>query len=167
MFPRIVHQDAGGTLGLWRWSVGYLVLTLEFICYAISACLLSCDQKYFFYEQRGHVFLISAAQEITFLIFFDTLGDQFLGVFRCLGTHFRVRGPIWMISGAIVRFSWKKWVHRPPPKGSILGLFSIFFLIVFLECSHFWIFMFLHARKVHFGSHFDSFLRALGFLKNS
>ena len=102
------------------------------ICLLCHLCLLAVlRSKVSFYEQRGHVFLISAAQEITFLIFFDTLGDQFLGVFRCLGTHFRVRGPIWMISGAIVRFSWKKWVHRPPPKGSILGLFSIFFFIVF------------------------------------
>ena len=54
----------------------------------------------------------------------------------------------------------------PPPKASILRLFAIFFLIVFFECSRFGIFELLDARRLHFNSHFDSFLRALGVLKN-
>ena len=101
-----------------------------------------------------------------FFAHFRGLGDQFSDVFRGPGTHFRVPGPIWTISGAIVRFLWKKWVHRPPPKASILRLFAIFFLIVFFECSRFGIFELLDARRLHFSSHFDSFLGALGVLKN-
>ena len=52
-----------------------------------------------------------------------------------------------------------------PPKDSILRLFAIF-LIVFFECSRFGGFEFWDARRLHFSSHFDSFLRALGVLKN-
>ena len=47
-----------------------------------------------------------------------------------------------------------------------MRLFAIFFLIVFFEFSRFGIFDLLDARRLHFSSHFDSFLRAPGVLKN-
>ena len=39
--------------------------------------------------------------------------------------------------------------------------------VFFFECSCFWIFVILSAQKLHCGSHFDSFLGALGLFKNS
>ena len=105
--------------------------------------------------------------EWSFFAHFRGLGDQFSDIFRGPGTHFRVPGPIRTISGANVRFLWKKWVHRPPPpKPRFWDFLRLFFLIVFFECSRFGIFELLDARRLHFSSHFDSFLGALCVLKN-
>ena len=98
--------------------------------------------------------LISEVWEINLLMFF---------VARAL--IFESRGPFGRFLEPLSDF-FAKIEFTDPPQSIDFELFAIFFLIVFFECSRFGIFELLDARRLHFSSHFDSFLGALGVLKN-
>ena len=100
--------------------------------------------------------LISEIQEINVLIFFEARAvilDSW--------------GPLGRFLEPLSDFL-KNREFTDSPKGVDFGTFCVFFVwSFFLECSRFWIFVFLDAQRLHFGFHFDSFLGALGVLRNS
>ena len=60
----------------------------------------------------------------------------------------------------------RKVRSRTPPKACIDTLFSDFFLIVFSSAALSVFFVILSAPRLHFSSHFDSLVGALGLWKN-
>ena len=64
-------------------------------------------------------------------------------------------------------FAQKKALEDPPPRCPWTHFLRSHELAVFFEYSGFWIFVLLTTQRLHFGFHFDSFLGALGSLKNS
>ena len=121
---------------------------------------LACFDFLLFLTSRVLFFI---SKVINFSIMFEARAV----VFEARALILEARGPIWTISGMVVWFYRKTCVRGPPPKVSMDLLFAVSRGGFFFECSCFWIFVILSAQRLHCGSHFESFLGALGLFKNS